>query len=87
MFLFFSALFVWQTWNALLLLRICIKFMMENLKEDDVYRQFSAASSGSSVENDVNFSNPNSNSHVDPEKRHEALFHALIDIIIDLPKT
>jgi len=35
-----NSLFIWQTSNALFILRIVLKFMVERIKEEDVVRQF-----------------------------------------------
>lgn len=40
-FSFFSrSLFIWQTFNALIILRVVIKYFIQNLKEDEVLKQF-----------------------------------------------
>jgi hypothetical protein len=38
----FSNMFSWQTYNALFILRCITKFFVENLKEEDLVRQFEA---------------------------------------------
>jgi hypothetical protein len=38
----FSNMFSWQTYNALFILRCATKFFVENLKEEDLVRQFEA---------------------------------------------
>jgi hypothetical protein len=38
----FSNMFSWQTYNALFILRCVTKFFVENLKEEDLVRQFEA---------------------------------------------
>ena len=45
---FSSSLFIWQTFNALVILRVIIKYFIEHLKEDEVLKQFEyGASEGS----------------------------------------
>jgi len=35
-----NSLFIWQTFNALFIVRIVVKFMVERIKEEDVVKQF-----------------------------------------------
>ena len=78
---FFSSLFLWQTFNALLVIRVCTKFFVERLKEEDVFRQFCAEAplkaDGGESEKGV----------VEPGQRFQAFIDSLIGIISDYPTT
>jgi len=92
-----SSLFVWQTFNALFILRVSVKFFFERLKEDDVYRQFCAGPGGSAstpsspreggaAETESAVASTASGDG-DPGARMELFLSALISIVADLPAT
>jgi len=41
-----NSLFIWQTYNAVFLVRVIARFMMERIKEEDVVRQFNVVAEG-----------------------------------------
>nr|CAD7570270.1 unnamed protein product [Timema californicum] len=68
-------MFSWQTYNALFILRCLTKYFVENLKEEDLVRQFEARpkhTDGSHHEDE----------HVN---RMEVFMDSLIEIIVDVP--
>jgi hypothetical protein len=97
-----SSMFVWQTFNALFVLRVCIKHFVERLKEEDILREFEAfphgrqsSEAGDGPETKEGANGPvaasaslsaSSSSSVEPSQRYEALINALIDIITTLPQ-
>jgi len=72
-----SSVFLWQTFNAILLIRVCLKHFVESLKEDEVIRQL-AVDKGDNEENVANGSEI-------PEPSLDALVETLVEIITDLP--
>lgn len=73
-------MFVWQTFNALFILRIIIKFFVERLKEDDVFRQFCA------LPNQVGeVGDQSGGARGDPGKRMQLFVDTVISIVTDLP--
>ena len=66
-----GSLFIWQTFNALVILRVIIKYFVERLKEDEVLRQFEFRAPGSTSSTDTTSS----------EQVIDQMVHALVDII------
>jgi hypothetical protein len=75
---------VWQSFNALFILRVCAKYFLEKLKEEDVLRQFDAIPKDSQGNDETKEEKENEDEAGD---RMELLIQALIDIIVDLPLT
>ncbi|GLH13427.1 Dymeclin [Gryllus bimaculatus] len=71
-----NAMFGWQTYNALLILRCISKFLVENVKEEDLVRQFEARPQ---VSNDV------SRPPDEGEPRLEVFLDALVELVVDVP--
>ena len=67
-----GSLFIWQTFNALVILRVVIKYFIEHLKEDQVLKQFEFTVSSASSASDPS-----------PEVLDQ-IVHALVDIINNL---
>ena len=72
-FLSLSSLFLWQTFNALFIVRVCVKYFTECLKEDDVIKQIESmgsAEAGTSEEDKPSL---------------ETLVELLVEIVVELP--
>ncbi|XP_069703683.1 dymeclin isoform X2 [Periplaneta americana] len=69
-----SNMFSWQTYNALFILRCVTKFFVENLKEDDLVRQFEACPPDGAHRKDE-----------DSAARLEVFMDSLIEIVVDVP--
>ena len=81
------------------LIRVCVKFFVERLKEPDVLRQFStkpenqnsaetvsvAGSEASLTSSSTTEVAASNSATVEPGQRYEALINGLIDIIVELP--
>ena len=80
----FRSMFVWQTFNALFIIRVVSKFFVERLKEDDVYRQFCAVAA-SEVSSSGDSKNSVQNTYVEPGNRLQKLVDALVDVLVDIP--
>ncbi len=85
-----SSLFVWQTFNALLVLRVATKFFVERLKEEELYRQFCAvapaSAAGKPAENAAGAGEGGPDLlSVDPGQRFDRFVDSLIGIVADFP--
>lgn len=71
-----NAMFGWQTYNALLILRCISKFLVETVKEDDLVRHFEVRPQQLSDGRRL---------HDEEEPRLEVFLDALVELIVDVP--
>ncbi len=79
-----SSLFVWQTFNSLLVLRVCIKFFVERLKEEEVFRQF-CSETPSQPPGQPGDGRDDSGGRGEPGQRFDRFLSGLTSTISDLP--
>ena len=65
-------IFLWQTFNALFIVRTIAKYLIEHLSEENVLRQFDAVCSGGSGADER-------------ERIAEELINCLVEIVVDVP--
>lgn len=65
-----NSVFIWQTYNALFIVRVVVRFMMERIKEEDVVRQFNVSLPGEEEE---------------PEAMFPYLLRQLTEVVVETP--
>ena len=73
----FNDIFLWQTFNALFIIRTISKYLIEHLSEENVLRQFDAVSGS------VSSSAPSDEQL--PVNVAEELLNCLVEIVVDVP--
>ena len=73
----FNDIFLWQTFNALFIVRTISKYLIEHLSEENVLRQFDAVSGS------VSSSAPSEEQL--PVNVAEELLNCLVEIVVDVP--
>jgi hypothetical protein len=73
--------FLWQTFNAIFLLKICLKYMVEVLKEDEVARQIAVDPKRNVAEGAAH---ENGAKDVEEGPTLEMLIEILVDIVTEL---
>ena len=70
-------IFLWQTFNALFIIRTISKYLIEHLSEENVLRQFDALSPVASEKSDAD--------DPIPVNVAETLLNCLVEIVVDVP--
>ena len=66
---------VWETFNVLFVLRVCVKFFVEKIKEEEVIKQFEVRPKEDDKKSE------------EEKSRFELFVHSLVDVIAQVPQT